>query len=164
MTDIVTLRLDPRSQTHFDHLRQAHYPPHLNQIAAHLTLFHTLPNTPDIASILQRHSATRASFTLQVTGLRSLGRGVAYKLVSPELQSLHATLATALANHLSPQDRQPFQPHMVVQNKSTPETAKALLADLQHDFQPFPVEALGLDLWHYLNGPWQFAQTFPFTP
>ncbi len=26
-----------------------------------------------------------------------------------------------------------------------------------NDFQPFDVQAIGLDLWHYLGGPWQHA-------
>lgn len=162
MTNILTLRLDPDSQALFDHQRQTYYPAHLNQIAAHLTLFHTLPDSPEIAALLQHHSL-RTPFPMQVTGLRSLGRGVAYKLASHELQILHTTLAAAFAEHLSPQDRQPFQPHIVVQNKSTPERAKSLLAELQRTFQPFEAQAVGLDLWHYLNGPWQHAQTYPFT-
>ena len=163
MTNILTLRLDPESQAHFDRLRQAHYPAHLNQIAAHLSLFHSLPDSPEIAAALQRQSA-RAPFPMRVTGLRSLGRGVAYKLASPELEAIHAVLASAFAAHLTAQDRQRFMPHVVVQNKSTPEVARALLNQLERDFEPFAVEATGLDLWHYLGGPWQHAETFSFTP
>lgn len=161
MTNILTLRLDSRSQAHFDHLRQTHYPAHLNQIAAHLTLFHSLPDDPEITATLHRYSLC-SPFPLQVTGLRPLGRGVAYKLGSPTLQTLHACLATAFADHLTPQDRQRFMPHVVIQNKSTPELARALLAELGRNFQPFDVEATGLDLWHYLNGPWEHAQAFNF--
>ena len=163
MTNILTLRLDAGSQAHFERLRQAHYPRHLNRIAAHLTLFHTLPDIPEITAVLQREADGRGAFGLEVTGLRSLGRGVAYKLVSPELRTVHATLATAFADHLTAQDRQPFQPHVVVQNKATAEAAKALLAELQGEFQPFAVQALGLDLWHYLGGPWELAQSFSFS-
>ena len=163
MTNILTLCLDPASQAHFDRLRQTHYPVHLNQIAAHVTLFHTLPDSAEITADLERHSS-RAPFPLQVTGLRSLGRGVAYKLTSPTLQVLHNALSTTFADHLTSQDRQTFQPHVVIQNKSAPESAKLLLAELQRTFHPFEIQATGLDLWHYLNGPWQHAQTFPFTP
>lgn len=45
MTAILTLHLDPTAQSRFEALRQRHYPPERNQIPAHLTLFHTLPDT-----------------------------------------------------------------------------------------------------------------------
>ncbi len=162
MSTILTLRLDPASQAHFNAMRRAHYPPSLNVIEAHLTLFHTLPEPHTLAPDLEP-CAERSPFSLRATGLRPLGRGVAYTLASRDLLTLHAGLATAFADHLTPQDRQRFQPHIVVQNKVTPEVARALLARLQHDFQPLDVEAIGLDLWHYRNGPWEPAGFWPFT-
>ena len=166
MSTILTLRLDPASQLRFNQLREAHYPPALNRIAAHVTLFHTLPDDPAIPAELVRAASSQPPFRLAVTGLRSLGGGVAYTLRAAQLLHLHQQLSTAFADHLSPQDRQRFQPHIVVQNKVRPETARTLLAQLQASFaaQPAPqsIEAIGLDLWHYLGGPWQHAQTFPF--
>ncbi len=162
MTNILTLRLDPTSQALFDRMRQAHYPPALNQIAAHLTLFHSLPDTAEIAEALQQISR-HPRFTLTTTGVRSLGRGVAYTLSSDILLLLHTRLAHAFSAHLIPQDRQRFSPHIVIQNKAPLEQARTLLAQLQQHFQPFAVQALGLDLWHYLGGPWQHAGTWLFT-
>ena len=162
MTTILTLRLDAVSQAYFNHLRELYYPPHLNQIPAHLTLFHTLPDTREIATILD-DAARRPIFALRTTGLRSLGKGVAFTLASPDLLSLHAQLASDFAEHLSAQDRQRFQPHIVVQNKATPDAARMLLAELQRTFEPLELQALGLDLWHYLGGPWQLAETFLFS-
>ncbi len=144
-------------------MRQQHFPPERNQIAAHLTLFHTLPNTAEISEVLAWFATQQPPFTLTVTGLRSLGRGVAYTLKSPALEALHTELAQAFHDHLSPQDRQKFMPHVVIQNKAQPEQAKALLSELQSTFHPFEVRAEALDLWHYLNGPWSPAATFPFT-
>ncbi|WP_228763515.1 2'-5' RNA ligase family protein [Brevundimonas sp. SPF441] len=40
---IVTAALDARAFAYFEALRRRHFPPHLNQIPAHLTLFHALP-------------------------------------------------------------------------------------------------------------------------
>ena len=159
-TLILTLELDPTSQQFFERLRQQHFPAHLNQIPAHLTLFHQLP--PEAVVTIEQVAAPRPAFPLQVTGLRSLGRGVAYTLASAPLQALHANLARTFAETLTPQDRQKFSPHIVIQNKSTPEAARTLLATLQRDFQPFTVQATGLTLWNYLNGPWQHAHFFPF--
>jgi 2'-5' RNA ligase len=161
MTTILTLRLDQASQAHLESLRQQHYPKHLNQIPAHLTLFHQLPPLEEIEATLQ-HAAHRSPFPVEVTGLRSLGRGVAFTLASAELQRLHAELSQPFEGYLTAQDRQKFQPHIVVQNKATPEAARTLLAQLRAEFRPFPVQAVGLVLWHYLGGPWELAQSFCF--
>jgi 2'-5' RNA ligase len=161
MTTILTLELDPTSHSHFEALRQQHYPAHLNQIPAHISLFHQLPPAEEIADALAA-AADREAFAVRVTGVRSLGRGVAYTLASPALQSLHAQLAAEFADHLISQDRQSFRPHIVVQNKVKPEQARTLLAQLQAEFQPFEVRAAGLTLWNYLGGPWERVHFFNF--
>ena len=163
MTNILTLEMDEASQAWFEGLRQAHYPGHLNQIAAHLTLFHTLPDTADVYEALRTAAEGQAPFAMQVNGLRLLGRGVAYQVGSRPLLDLHADLVEAFREHLSAQDKQRFVPHVVVQNKATPERAKLLLAELQAGFQVRQVEAVGLQLWHYLGGPWKLAERFPFS-
>ena len=162
MSTILTLQLDPASQSHFEALRQLHFPPERNYIAAHVTLFHTLPDTPEIVAELASSAAQNRRFPLSVSGVRSLGKGVAYTLVSPALQTLHAQLSLAFEPFLTSQDRQPLRPHVVIQNKVTPEAARALLITLQATFRPFPAEALGLELFEYLGGPWRPMQKFPF--
>ncbi len=162
MTYILTLQVDPASQDYFNRLRRQYFPPAINYIDAHVTLFHTLPELPEIPDALAAAASAQSSFDLAVTGLRSLGKGVAYTLESAVLQTLHRRLATACAEHLTPQDRQRFQPHIVVQNKVTPEAAKTLLQHLRSTFAPARVEATGLSLWHYRNGPWEPARLFSF--
>ncbi len=161
MTTILTLELDGPSQAHFESLRQLHYPPHLNQIPAHISLFHQLPPLEEVAATLES-AAHRPPFPIRITGLRSLGRGVGFTLTSAELKTLHAALAAEFDPWLIPQDRQPFHPHIVIQNKTTPEDARTLLAQLQPTFTPFEAQATGLTLWNYLNGPWQRAAFFNF--
>lgn len=161
-TNIVTLRMDDASQAFFERMRQAHFPAERNQIAAHLTVFHVLPNIDEVTEVLRWVVRQRAAFAMHVTGLRSLGRGVAYTLKSAELTEMHAELAGAFSEYLSAQDRQKFMPHVVVQNKAKPERAKVLLAELDREFVAFEVGAMGLDLWHYLGGPWELAETFSF--
>jgi 2'-5' RNA ligase len=162
MTTILTLHLEPTAQAHFDALRQQHFPPARNQIPAHLTLFHQLPESDETLTILQQSATQQPAFTLQVTGLRSLGRGVAYTLTSPPLLDLHRRLSDCFAPHLIAQDKQRFLPHIVVQNKATSEQARTLLSHLQQNFTAHTIEARGLDLWQYLGGPWQHLRTFPF--
>ena len=164
MTDVLTLRIDGDSQAHFEALRRQHFPPERNQIPAHLTLFHTLPREAWVGQHLARAAAAVHEFPVAVTGVRSLGKGVAYTLRSPELEQEHSRLADAFREVLSPKDRQRLRAHIVVQNKVTPEAAKALLRELEASFQPRSVRATGLDLWHYLGGPWQLAEHFPFRP
>lgn len=160
---IVTLQLDRVSQSRFDELRTQYFPPERNLIAAHLTLFHRLPEEPETELTLSRAARARTVFPLEITGVRSLGRGVAYQLRSSVLMSLHAELARAFAAGLIPQDRQRFDPHIVVQNKVEPQVARALLAELAADFRPGTALGSGLDVWRYLGGPWQHVFSFPFS-
>ncbi len=162
---ILTLRFDDRSFAFFQAQRQRYFPPDRNLIPAHLTLFHKLPG--DHLAIISQdlESAARAQppFRLDVTGLRSLGRGTAYTLASPNLQFLRRELAQKWDAWLGPQDRQKHQPHVTVQNKVEPADARALLAELSQAFTPFQATALGLDLWSYRGGPWESAGSFLFT-
>jgi len=159
---ILTLQLDTASQLHFNRLRERYFPPALNYIDAHVTLFHTLPKYETIIDTISSVAGIQASFDITVTGIRSLGKGVAYTLESPALQSLHCRLTEAFTAYLTPQDHQKFQPHIVVQNKVTPAAARVLLQQLQTTFVRTHAEATGLHLWHYRGGPWDLAQTFPF--
>ena len=99
---------------------------------------------------------------MEVSGLRSLGRGVAYTLQSPVLLRLHAELARAFAEDLTRQDQQRYQPHVVIQNKATPEAGRALLAQMSAAFVPLKLHATGLLLWRYLGGPWELAASYSF--
>ena len=163
MTTILTIRMDPLSQAWFDDLRQKHFPPELNQIAAHLTLFHKLPGTDAARWAIEQISAQTPPFPMHITGLQSLGRGVAYKLAAPQLSAVHASLAAAFRDDLGSQDKQGFRPHVVVQNKTSTKAARTLLDQLQATFAPRTAEALGLDWWEYLGGPWHPLAYFPFT-
>jgi len=161
---IPTLALEPAAQARFDQLRAQHFPPERNQVPAHVTLFHALPGTERaaITADLARCCADTAPFAIQIAGLRSLGRGVAYVVESAELARLRGALARTWAPWLGAQDRQGYRPHLTVQNKADPASARALLAALQAEFSPFEVEATGLLLWHYRSGPWEAAGLFAF--
>lgn len=162
MTTIVTLALDAESQARFEAMRQRYYPAALNQIAAHVTLFHTLPGDEAVRAELARVASLRGPFAVEVTGVRSLGRGVAYTLAAPELMRVHAKLVGAFWEWLTAQDRQKFQPHVVVQNKVSVDEARALLDELQAGFVPWTVRAEELVWWEYLGGPWRELERFRF--
>ncbi len=168
MTDaplILTLTLDAASQAFFDAQRQQYFPPKLNYLGAHLTLFHALPGAEEAA--IGDHLATVAAgqpgpLPLAVTGLKFMGRGVMYTLANPDLPALHRRLQQQWQPWLSAQDQQGLRPHITVQNKVEPAVARQLLADLEADFQPFEVQGTGLALWAYRGGPWEARRAFPF--
>ncbi len=161
---ILSLGLDAASFARLNGLRQAHFPAERNYLDAHLTLFHALPGAmeAEIAANLATLAAGSPPPPLRFTGLRSLGRGVAFEVDSPELVRLRGLLAGAFHGVLGAQDRQGFRPHVTVQNKVEPAAARALLAGLQAGFTPWQGQGVSLLLWHYRGGPWEPAGVFPF--
>lgn len=160
---ILTLQFDERTARLFEDARRAHFPPALNKIPAHLTLFHALPGD-DEARILAAvaDAARRDPFPVAVDGLMPLGRGVAYRIASETLAGVRRALAVAFAEDLTRQDRERFRPHVTIQNKVTPETARATLTALSDGFRPFTATAEGLQLWWYRGGPWAPLAAVPF--
>lgn len=162
---IVTLLLDDADQERFDRLRAEHFPPERNVLKAHVTLFHALPGEHlDAVRADLAAAADRPAFDVAVTGVRSLGRGVAYVLASAEVAAVRDGLASGWAPWLTPQDRQRHSPHVTVQNKVEPAVARALHARLRAQFVPYDVRARGLGLWRYLGGPWEPLGEHAFGP
>ena len=161
---ILTLAMDEGAFEWFQDLRTRWFPPDRNIVPAHLTLFHNLPGgeLERVRDTLRSACAETAPMTLAVQGPWSLGRGVAYRMHSPELNAFRARLAEAFDPWLTPQDRQGFRPHVTVQNKAEPSAARALLEQLQHAFEPFEVGGEGVLLWRYLDGPWEAVDRLPF--
>jgi len=161
---ILTLALDKKVQVFFDSLRKKHFPPERNYLQAHLTLFHHLPGDQKqgIITKLEEVAAAYPSFSLEVTEVKMIGRGVAYKLESELLMKLHRQLAKVWQDWLTPQDRQKLWPHITVQNKVEAAKARALHEKLAESFAPFTVRATGLKLWEYKGGPWEWIKSFSF--
>ena len=152
---ILTLQLDGETTAFFESQRRAHFPAALNRIPAHLTLFHALPGAEERAVVAAvATAAQRHPFPVAVEGLMPLGRGVAYRLAAPPLLALRAELAQRFAPWLTRQDREAFRPHVTVQNKVSPQMARATEAHLSRDFVPFTAVAEGVQLWSYRGGPW----------
>ncbi len=160
---VLTLLFESGVQAYFDTLRKEHYPPGQNRIQAHLTLFHALPGSEE-AGILHvlRGLSEGLAMQLEVTSLMKLGGGVAFRIQSAALRSIHTRLQQRWQPWLTAQDRQGFRPHVVIQNKVDPSIAAALYAKLAPAFQPFACTAAGLILWRYMGGPWERLETIPF--
>ncbi|KQM27173.1 MULTISPECIES: 2'-5' RNA ligase family protein [unclassified Sphingomonas] len=154
---VVTALFGHEDQAWFDRQRRAYFPAERNVLAAHCTMFHHL--APELGPELKQrlNALTRgvAAPVARVGGLMNLGRGVAYRIESPELESVRAELADAFASMLTPQDRAGWRPHVTIQNKVEPAAARALLAELSAGFSPRPLKIAGLASWWYRGGPWE---------
>ncbi|CAA9413589.1 MAG: hypothetical protein AVDCRST_MAG74-2459 [uncultured Pyrinomonadaceae bacterium] len=161
---ILTLKLDAESFAFFDALRRKHFPAERNFLSAHVTLFHNLPGSrreqieTDLNHLCRRHK----SFPLLFSRWRFLGRGSAIEIESAELDSLRNELKNKWNDWLTAQDRQKFKPHITVQNKVAPEAARRLFEELSANWTSRDGAGIGIELWHYLNGPWKLAGEFAF--
>ena len=154
---ILTAQFEPPVQARFEALRRAHYPADLNQVPAHVSLFHHLPGR-ELDAVKRRLKAVCGPLpppVVEVIGLRSLGKGVALKLRSPALDAIRAELAAGWDTLLIPQDRAGFQAHVTIQNKVTPVAARATLLALEAGFVPFSTRATAVAIWRYRGGPWE---------
>lgn len=154
--------MEEEASQFFNSLRKKYFPPSLNCIDAHLTLFHALPNENDIVDTVKDLCNHQESFVVEIKEVVSIGKGTAYKTESTELAQLHKSLQNKWQQFLSPQDRQKLWPHITVQNKVTPEEARKVLHELKSSFVPFSAMATGLQLWEYLGGPWKLIENFVF--
>ncbi len=160
---IVSALFDRKDFEFFDEQRRRWFPPERNQLPAHLTLFHHLPPSikDELKSLMKCETLEQAP-RADMTSLFSLGGGVAYRIISPDLEAIRDHIAERFASLLTPQDRAVWRAHVTVQNKVKPAVAKALLAELDQDFRPRPVGIAGLAAWWYRDGPWELIAAYGF--
>lgn len=147
-----------------DNLRQSHFPPERNFVPAHLTLFHHLPpsETDALKCRIRDETKGRAPLTGWITSVRSLGRGVAFNVDSPELSALRERLADAFGGVLIPQDLAIWRPHITIQNKVEPAQARQLEKYMKSEFRPRQITFAGIGIWAYRNGPWEAIAHYRF--
>ena len=160
---IVTAELAPADLAWLDSLRRQFYPAERNQVAAHLTMFHALPPSLEDEARRRLGLAARAGPPrATIAGLMDLGGGVAFRVVSEDLDLIRGELAEGFHGMLGAQDSGGWRPHVTIQNKVPNRDALQLLAALQAGFQPRPLGISGLGLHRYLGGPWDRLQAWPF--
>ena len=160
---IITAEIAQPDFAWLEGLRRRHYPPERNRVPAHLTLFHALPPSAEgelRARLGQLARGPRPSAWIE--GLMDLGGGVAFRVVSPDLDRLREELAEGLHGLLGAQDSGGWRPHVTIQNKVAPKEARALKAALEQGFAPRPLAIGGLALQRYLDGPWEPLARFAF--
>ncbi len=160
---IVTALMGDMDFAYFDGLRRQHYPPDRNVLRAHLTLFHHLPMSIERELTTHLRQVTKDPAPLaSITGLMSLGQGVAFRVRSEELDAIRADIADRFSALLIPQDKAGWRPHVTVQNKVEPPVARGLLGVLERSFTPRPMQITGIAIWHYLGGPWHLSGAWRF--
>ena len=160
---LVTAELPGDVPAWADGLRRAHYPPERNRLRAHVTLFHALP--PSSEGEVRRLLAELAASPppeAQVSGLMNLGKGTALAVSSPGMVALHAVMAQRLHGLLTRQDAHPLRLHITIQNKVTPQQARALQAELAPGLPLVRFRFAGLELYAWEEGLWRPIRDFPF--
>ena len=150
---VMTLLLDEPTQQRFERERRALFPPGRTQVGAHVTLFHALP--PELyGEVVAALGEVPGPVAVEVTGVRSLGRGAAYDLTCPDLVTRHRQWQGRWRDRLTRQDAQAWRPHVTVQNKVDPDTARRTVAELSSAFAPWTATGVALEVWRYDGGPW----------
>lgn len=147
-----------------DRLRQAHFPPERNHLAAHVTLFHALPPSAegDARRLFAAIAADTAPPRARLKGVVSLGRGTALGIDSPALLAIRDRIAARFAGSLTAQDSHRPRLHVTIQNKVTPAEARVLQADLAPQIAPQEFAFAALEMHFYDGGPWTSAGRWPF--
>lgn len=91
-----------------------------------------------------------------------LGSGVAFRVVSDDLDAIREELADHFHGMLGAQDSAGWRPHVTIQNKVPPKVARALLAELERRFHPRRLGIAGLSLHRYVAGPWEPVARYSF--
>ena len=160
---IVTADFSPADFAWLEGLRRSHYPAELNRVPAHLTMFQSLPPSAvdEVGRQLKLHSAGPPPRAI-IAGLMPFDAGVAFRIVSDELDSIREAIADHFHGLLSAPDAAGWRPHITIQNKVPPKQARALLAGLQRDFRPRSLRLAGLSLHRYLGGMWETIASYRF--
>lgn len=160
---IMTAELGEADLAWLDAQRRSYFPPERNHLQAHLTMFHALaPSLDDeVVSVIKRVTREPAP-AARLSAIMNLGRGTAYRVDSPGLESIRNDFAERFAGMLTAQDNQGWRPHVTIQNKVTPHDARALQAKLGRAFEPRPLKIRGLALHEYCGGPWKRIGSWPF--
>ena len=160
ITYVLTAEMDARSFDWLDALRREHFPEARNFLSAHLTLFHKLSSAQ--IACLRSFDTPSVPITLRFDRAVFLGNGVAIGVRCAALERLRNEARSALKGELSQQDRQPWKPHVTIQNKVSAETGRQLHKILEANFAERAGAATGLLVWEYQGGPWRLSERIAF--
>lgn len=162
---IITAEIAAADFSWLEGLRRTHYPPERNKVAAHLTIFHALPPSSKAEARVRLSKIVRqASPKASIEGLMDLGGGVAFRVVSEDLDRIRDELKDEFFGLLGFQDRSGWRPHITIQNKVSAKLARTLKQTLESSFRPRSLGISGLGLNRYIDGPWEKLGVYKFRP
>ncbi|KAH9859483.1 hypothetical protein IAQ61_011264 [Plenodomus lingam] len=166
---VLTVKISNSLARPMNQMRKQHFPKRLNHIPAHLTLFHALPHS-QLAMIEQ--GLSQMSLSIQPFAVSTgkpfrmrKGIGVNVDVGYNKLKHVHCQLQSQWEPFLSEQDAGGFRPHWTVMNKvDDGERVKSAFETIGKELSRRREEgsALGLDLWRYNGGKWEWTREFTF--
>lgn len=167
---ILTFLTDQTLRDKMTALRKTYFPPKLNRLDAHLTLFHALPGSKlnsDIIPVLRDIAGSTIPFRVFASTPFKLRRGIAIGVPKgsggDDARAVHKLLKRRWLEFLSPQDAGGFATHYTIMNKvDTEKEVDDAFADVEQGWRPVNGEVLGLELWRYDRGGWDWQQEFRF--
>jgi hypothetical protein len=161
---IVAAELPDDLQAWVDRMRRAHYPVERNRVAAHVTLFRSLPPScePELRARLAAAANAHSAIPARFASVMALERGTALRLASPSMLSVRRELAASLHGLLTPQDAAEPRLHVTVQNTVSPAAARALQRELAGALEPVQFRFAGLALHRWREGLWEFVGRWSF--
>lgn len=179
---VLSLAISPQISHAMNDLRAAYFPPHLNRLPAHLTLFHALPAShleSTILPALTTLAANTPSYHIRAGDARRMKRGVLITLHHSKSPHRTTELARDLqrqwGHFLSKQDLGLARPHWTVMNKvNNPDHVEKVHGEVEawlkrekgrKDKERRTVEGWveGIVLWRYDKGNWVEPRRLMFT-
>lgn len=169
---VLTLLTDPSHQKRMTSLRAKYFPPKLNKLGAHLTLFHALPESKlesTIIPTIKRVVSSRQPFGVNAAKPFRMKKGIAISVPAhqggAQAQEVHQALLSAWEGEgwLSEQDSGGMRAHYTIMNKvdDEEEVARAM-EEVAGNWKGDRGTVEGLGLWRYEKGYWKWVEGFEF--
>ncbi|KAM0716329.1 hypothetical protein Q7P37_007774 [Cladosporium fusiforme] len=169
---VLTLLTDTTHQNRMTALRKRYFPPKLNKLGAHLTLFHALPESKlqeTIIPTLQSVAANTQPFKVHAAKPFRMKKGIAISVPKGQggqrAQEVHQALLGSWKDGgwLSEQDRGGMRVHYTIMNKvDEEEIVQKAMSEVEAEWKGDWGDVVGLGLWRYERGFWKWSEGFYF--
>jgi hypothetical protein len=170
---VLTLLTDKAHHDRMTALRNKYFPPKLNKLAAHLTLFHALPESKlesTVIPTIRRVAAEWQPFSVNAAKPFRMKKGILISVPKNQggdmAQKVHKELLGDWEGEgwLSEQDAGGIRVHYTIMNKVDDEGKVAdAMDEVSASWQPDQGTVVGLALWRYERGYWKWVEAFKFS-
>lgn len=168
---VLTLLTDTKHHQTITKMREKYFPPRLNRLEAHLTLFHALPGSKledSIKPVLSEVSENTAPFPILAAKPFRLNKGIAIGVPKmkggDDARQVHTQLKHAWKEFLSRQDGGGFAAHYTIMNKVDDESVvQKALSEVEAQWRGCRGTAEGLSLFLYERGNWVHVEDYRFS-